>query len=212
MRRWLAISICCLVAGSVWLLVISPRVPGPRGLTWLELTDAGDGRIIFAGALNDGEEIVLTWKNSLFNLTVTEVFAARAGRLDLTRVTFADPRGLPPPVAAPEDLDDLYHTGGPFHVEGLARPLTRVVFRIGEIGDPRLTIGKRTIALMSEAGFGGAILMQTRKPGLHLGGSLREMQAYVQHLTGLHAAAAEQHSRRGDRTHLPRDRGQEQNQ
>jgi len=58
------------------------------------------------------EEIVLTWKNSLFGLMVTEVFVARAGHLELTRITFADPRGLPPPVSAPEDLDNLYHTGG----------------------------------------------------------------------------------------------------
>ena len=183
MRRWLAIGICVLALSSATLLILPPRAAGPRGLTWLELTDAGSGRTIFAGALSYDEPIVLTWINSLFNLTVTEVFAARAGRLDLTQVTFADPRGLPPPAARPEDLDDLYHTGGAFHVEGLARPLSRAVFRIGEIGDPVMTIAGRTIHLKQEAGFGGAVLMQARTPHLRLvGGSLGEIRAYLRDL------------------------------
>lgn len=179
MRRGLAIGVVCLVAVAALPLVLSPRAARPRGLTWLELTDAGTGRPIFAGALGWDEAIVLTWKNSLFNLTVTEVFAARAGRLDLTRVTFADPRGLPPPAARPEDLDDLYHTGGPFQVDGLARPLTRAVFRIGEIGNPTLTIGDRTLALKQAVGFGGAVRLQTRRPQLSPGSSLAEIGAYL---------------------------------
>jgi len=182
MRRRLAIGLCCLVACTALLLVLPPRALRPRGLTWLELTDAETGREIFAGALSDGEEIVLTWKNSLFNLTVTEGFAARAGRLDLTRVTFADPRGLPPPLAAPEDLDDLYHTGGPFHVEGLARPLTRVVFRIGAIGNPIMTIASQPIHLKQEVGFGGAVRLQTRIPRPRLDASLGEIRAYLRNL------------------------------
>ena len=182
MRR-LAIGVSAAVLLLAILLGPSLRAPGLRGLTWLELTDAENGRRIFAGALGCDEEIVLTWKNSLFNLTVTEVFAARAGRLDLTQVTFADPRGLPPPAARPEDLDDLYHTGGPFQVQGLARPLSRAVFRIGEIGDPVMTIAGRTIHLKQEAGFGGAVLMQARTPHLRLvGGSLGEIRAYLRDL------------------------------
>jgi hypothetical protein len=182
MRRWLAIAVGAVMACLAALLVLTPRAESPRGLTWLELTDAGSGRTIFAGALSYDEPIVLTWKNSLFNLTVTEVFAARAGRLDLTQVTFADPRGLPPPAARSEDLDDLYHTGGPFHVEGLARPLARVVFRIGEIGNPVMAIAERTINLKQEAGFGGAVLMQARTPRLRLDGSLGEIRAYLRSL------------------------------
>jgi hypothetical protein len=179
MRRGLAISLCALLLASVAVLVLSPRAHGPRGLTWVELTDAGSGRTIFAGTLAYDEPVVLTWKNSLFKLPVTEVFAARAGRIELTQVTLADLHGLPPPVARPEDLDDLYHTGGPFHVEGLARPFTRVVFRIGDIGDPQLTVGDRTLAFKQEVGFGGVVLMQARRPELRWGGSLREMQAYL---------------------------------
>jgi hypothetical protein len=182
MRRRLVIAAGVLLACAAAVLVLSPRDARPRGLTWLELTDAGSGRTIFAGALSYDEPVVLTWKNSLFNLTVTEVFAARAGRLELTQVTFADPRGLPPPVVRPEDLDDMYHTGGPFHVAGLARPLTRAVFRIGEIGDPQLAVANRTIALKQEAGFGGAVRMLARRPELRPGASLGEMRAYLRGL------------------------------
>jgi hypothetical protein len=180
MRRRPAIAIGAIAAGVAVLLFLAPRAERPRGLTWLELSDAETGRRIFAGALGYDEEIVLTWKNSLFNLTVTEVFAARAGRLDLTRVTFADPRGRPPPVARPEDLDDLYHTGGPFRVEGLARPLTRAVFRIGAIGNPVMAIAGRTIRLKEEAGFGGAVRVQARKPSPRLDASFGELGAFLQ--------------------------------
>jgi len=69
MRRWLAIAVGALMACLAALLVLTPRAESPRGLTWLELTDAESGRGIFATALSDGEEITLTWKNSLFNLT-----------------------------------------------------------------------------------------------------------------------------------------------
>lgn len=114
--------------------------------------------------MREGEEVVLTWTNSLFKLQVTEVFVARSGRLELNRVTFAAPGGPPPPRARPEDLDDLYHTGGPFHIEGLARPFTRIVFRVGAFGDPHLTVGTRTLSFREEAGFGGAILLEARSP------------------------------------------------
>ncbi len=182
MRRSLAIAAGVLLACVAVGLILSPRADRPRGLTWLELTDAGSGRTLFAGALSYDEPIVLTWRNSLFKLTVTEVFAARAGRLDLTQVTFADPRGRPPPVARPEDLDDLYHTGGPFHVEGLARPLTRAIFRISEIGNPVMAFAGRTIHFKQEVGFGGAVRMQVRRPRLRLNGSLDEMSAYLRNL------------------------------
>jgi hypothetical protein len=166
-----------LLFSALW---ICSRASGLQGLTWLELTEAGPGRVIFAGAPEHGQKIVLSWKNSLFGLMVTEVFAVRAGRLDLTEVTFTDPHGLPPPTVKPEDLDDLYHTGGPFHVEGLARPLTRAVFRIGEIGDPRLTIGEHVVHFKQEAGFGGAVILEARRPRLK--GSVAEAWAYFQNL------------------------------
>ena len=182
MRRGLAIAAGILLACVAVGLVLSPRAARPRGLTWVELTEAGSGRTIFAGAIGYDEPVVLTWKNSLFKLTVTEVFAARAGRLDLTQVTFADPRGLPPPAARPEDLDDLYHTGGPFHVEGLARPLARAVFRVSEIGNPALAIAGRTIHLKQEVGFGGAVLLQARRPCFRLDSRWSEIGAYLRDL------------------------------
>jgi hypothetical protein len=82
----------------------------------------------------------------------------------LTQVTFEDPRGETPPVVTPEDLDDLYHTGGPFRVTGLSRPFTRIIFRVGEIGDPKLKVEKESIRLVEQVGFGGAVLLVARRP------------------------------------------------
>jgi hypothetical protein len=133
---------------------------GPAGeATRVELTDVGSGRTILSIALRQGERAVLEWQNSLFRLPVTEVFVARGGGLELDSVTFGDPSGREPPLVRPRDVDDLYHTGGPFRAEGLARPIRRVVFRVGEIGDPRLRIGGRTVRFVEEVGFGGAIAL-----------------------------------------------------
>ena len=133
--------------------------------TWLDLTDAETGREITAQAVKDGEEVVLTWRNSLFDLKVTEIFVAREGRLDLTEVTFEDPRGETPPAVSSEHLDDLYHTGGPFRATGLSKPFTRIIFRVGEIGDPKLKVKNQSIRLIEQVGFGGAVLLVTRMPG-----------------------------------------------
>ena len=161
------LTLLILAAILVILLVLClPSRVNIRGkYTWIELTDAETGRKITAQAVKDGEEVVLTWRNSIFDLRVTEVFVAREGRLDLTEVTFEDPRGETPPTVTPEHLDDLYHTGGPFRATGLSRPFTRIVFRVGEIGDPRLKVKNRSIRLIQEVGFGGAVLLVARKPG-----------------------------------------------
>ena len=150
----LALPLCWLVS----------RIPVP-GSTRVELVDAGSGRSLLVCLLSDGEQAVLTWTNSLFGLAVTEVFEARHGRLVQTRVSFADPRGGEPPLARPEDVDDLYHTGGPFRVEGLARPLDRVVYRVGEIGNPVFRAAGQRLALKPAVGFGGAVRL-TARPGL----------------------------------------------
>jgi hypothetical protein len=142
----------------------APPADGRGGLTWLELTDTASGRAIAAAALPAGTPVVLSWMNSLFRLRVTETFVARDGRLDLTRVAFAEPSGPPPPVVPPAALDDLYHTGGPFRVEGLARPVTQALFRVGEIGDPVLAVGSRLVRLKDEVGFGGAVRLEARRP------------------------------------------------
>ncbi|MCX5735583.1 MAG: hypothetical protein NTW68_14850 [candidate division NC10 bacterium] len=145
---------------SAWLLL------APLGYTWLELTDAETGRRIVSRLLPDGERVVLTWTNSLFNLPVTEVFVARGGILTLTEITFADPAGREPPRVKPEDVDDLYQTGGPFKAENLSRPFSRVVFRVGEIGNPAIRIGDHEIYFVREVGFGGAVRLVARRPSL----------------------------------------------
>ena len=157
-----------LVTAAILLLATACQWPPPAddrgGFTWLELTDAASGRTIDAAALPAGTRITLSWMNSLFRLRVTETFVARDGRLDLTRVVFAEPSGPPPPAVSPAELDDLYHTGGPFRVEGLARPVTQALFRVGEIGDPVLAVGSRLVRLKDEVGFGGAVRLEARRP------------------------------------------------
>lgn len=136
--------------------------------------DASTGRRIVDRLLSDGEPISLTWTNSLFGLAVTEVFVADGGRLMLTRITFAEPRGGDPPRVRPEDVDDLYHTGGPFTAEGLSRPVRDVVFRVGEIGKPAFHFRDRVVRLADEVGFGGAARLTARPAGVfeRLRGSL----------------------------------------
>ena len=157
------------VLAAVLLLLLVLWLPSRVNIlgnyTRLELTDAATGRKISAQSVRDGEEVVLTWRNSLFDLTVTEVFVAREGRLDLTQVTFEDPLGRTPPAVTQEDLDDLYHTGGPFKATGLSKPFTRIVFRVGEIGDPILKVRGHRIRFVDQVGFGGAVLLVVRKPG-----------------------------------------------
>lgn len=133
--------------------------PGPR-LTRVALVDGASGRTLAARLLCEGEQAVLRWRNSLFGVDVTEVFEARAGGLLLTGVTFALPGGGEPPRVRPDYVDDLYHTGGPFRAEGLARRVERVTFRVGEIGRPRFTLGSRTVAFAEEVGFGGTVRLE----------------------------------------------------
>jgi hypothetical protein len=130
--------------------------------TRVELTEADSGRIIFSAVLNEGEQVVLTWKNSLFGLQVTEVFEARGGALFLTEVTYASPQGQVPPAVTPEEVAELYQTGGPFHARGLAKPFREVVYRVGEIGEPKMRIRDRLVDFKKEVGFGGRIALTVK--------------------------------------------------
>jgi hypothetical protein len=159
-----ALAACVVLLLVLWLSV---WIPVPAGHTWFELTDAGTGRRIASQLLPDGERIVLTWKNSLFGLLVTEVFVANSGILTLTAITFADPTGGEPPHVTPADVDDLYQTGGAFKAEGLSRPFSRVLFRVGEIGNPTIRAGKQFVHFAREVGFGGAVLLVARRPSLY---------------------------------------------
>jgi hypothetical protein len=129
------------------------------GYTRVRIEDGGTGRKILSSVARDGEEVVMTWKNSLFGLQVTEVFQAQSGMLVLASVTFADPQGLAPPVVHPSDVDDLYHTGGAFTAAGLSRPFRRIVYRVGEIGAPKMRVGNRVVDFKQEVGFGGSVML-----------------------------------------------------
>ena len=98
---------------------------------------------------------------------VTEVFFARGGLLIQDQVTFSDPDGSPPPRVSAHDVDDLYHTGGAFDARGLSRPFSRIVYRIGEIGDPKIRVKNKTAALKKAAGFGGRVILTTARPKLY---------------------------------------------
>jgi hypothetical protein len=142
-------------------LWIPPAVYG-AGDTRMELTEPDSGRMIFSAVLKEGEQVVLTWKNSLFGLQVTEVFEARRGALFLTEVTYASPQGPAPPVVPPEDVEELYQTGGPFHARGLAKPFREVVYRVSEIGEPKMKIRDRLVDFKKEVGFGGRIVLTVK--------------------------------------------------
>jgi hypothetical protein len=159
-----ALAACAVLLLVLWLFV---WIPVPAGQTWFELTDAGTGRRIASQLLPGGDRVVLIWKNSLFGLLVTEVFVANSGILTLTAITFADPTGGEPPRVTPADVDDLYQTGGPFKAEGLSRPFGRILFRVGEIGNPAMTVGKRVVHFAREVGFGGAVLLVVRRPSVY---------------------------------------------
>jgi hypothetical protein len=139
----------------------------PAGYTRIELVAEEGGKTILSDVVPDGEPVTLTWRNSLFRLDVTEVFLARSGILVQEQVTFAAADGSSPPRVLARDVDDLYHTGGAFDARGLSRPFSRIVYRIGEIGDPKIRVKKKTAALKREAGFGGRVILATSRPALH---------------------------------------------
>ena len=148
------------------LLLVS-QVVIPAGYTRVELVAEEGGKRILSDVVPDGEPVTLTWRNSLFGLDVTEVFLARSGVLVQDQVTFSARDGSPPPRVSARDIGDLYHTGGAFDARGLSRSFSRIVYRIGEIGDPKLQVKKKTAALKREVGFGGRVILATSPPALH---------------------------------------------
>ena len=154
------------IAASVLALGLLSRI-APPGYTRIDLTREGQGREIFSAVVPDGERVTLTWRNSQFGLRVTEGFFSRSGVLIQDQVTFSAPDGSPPPRVSPRDVDDLYHTGGAFDARGLSRPYQRIVYRIGEIGDPKMLVQNRTVSFKQAAGFGGRVVLTATRPALH---------------------------------------------
>jgi len=155
-----------VVLGLVLLSVAAASQFRPSGYTTIALARE-DGTTILRVIAKDGERVTLTWRNSLFGLLVTEVFTAQSGFLVQDQVTFAPADGSVPPRVPAAAVDDLYHTGGAFDASGLARPFAQIVYRIGEVGDPKLEIKGRTIALQQEAGFGGRLVLAAGRPALY---------------------------------------------
>jgi hypothetical protein len=154
------------IAASLVAFGLMSRIV-PSGYTRIDLKEDDLGRGIFSVVVPDGERVTLTWRNSLFGLDVTEGFFTRSGVLVQDQVTFSVPGGPPPPRVSPRDVDDLYHTGGAFDARGLSRPFHRIVYRVGEIGDPKLLVRNRTVSFKQAAGFGGRLVLTMTRPTLH---------------------------------------------
>ena len=160
-------TLICLFLWAAFLGVLLASQIVPSGYTRIELAVEAGGKTILSDVVRDGEPVILTWRNSQFGLHVREIFFARSGFLIQDQVTFSAPDGSPPPRVSACDVDDLYHTGGAFDARGLSRPFSRIVYRIGEIGDPKMRVKKKTAALKKEAGFGGRVILATSRPTLH---------------------------------------------
>jgi len=130
------------------------------------ISDKDTGRIIFSELIKPGENITLTWRNSLFNLEVTETYIIRDTFFEQTGVTFHDPYGKPEPLIRAEEVDDFYHTGGPFKVAKMSRPFKSIVFRIGEVGNPVIRLKGKDINLKSQVGFGGVVIVEVKSPSV----------------------------------------------
>ena len=159
------VIIVAVIFTSLIVLAFLSRV-APSGYTLIDLKEDRGNRRLLCAVLRDDERVVLTWRNSQFGLDVTEAFFARSGLLIQDQVTFALPDGPPPPRVLPGDVEDLFHTGGPFDARGLSRPFSRIVYRISEIGNPKLRVQERTVSLKAEAGFGGRVILTTTRPTL----------------------------------------------
>ena len=164
MRRWALIFVG--IAASLLALGLLSRI-APSGYTRIDLTEDGKGRDIFTAVVPDGDRVTLSWRNSQFGLHVTEGFFARSGVLVQDQVTFSAPDGPPPPRVSPRDVEDLYHTGEAFDARGLSRPYQRIVYRIGEIGDPKMQVRNKTVSFKQAVGFGGRLILTTTRPALY---------------------------------------------
>ena len=161
-RIWISALITMLLFGVGFAARIVPS-----GYTKIVLTQEGKSGKLFSAVAPDGERLTLSWRNSLFGLQAKEGFFARSGVLIQDQVIFFTPDGAPPPRVSPEEVDDLYQTGGAFDARGLSRSFSRIVYRIGEIGDPKLHVQGRTVAFKQAAGFGGRIILTTSRPALY---------------------------------------------
>lgn len=144
---------------ALFLVLLLLPLPLP-GFTIVEVESPSESSFFL---LERGEEVLLSWKNSLFGQDVTERLLAQGGFLWLEEVAFEDKISGYTMEVTPEDLADLYHTGGAFRVNGIHKPLSQAVFRVGAIGKPRLKIKGREINFQDQAGFGGIVVLRAKK-------------------------------------------------
>lgn len=144
---------------ALFLALLFLPFPLP-GLTLVEVENPS-GNFFFL--LKRGEEVRLSWRNSLFGQEVTERFLAQGSFLWLEEVAFEDKISGYTMKVTPQDLADLYHTGGAFRANGIHKPFSHAIFRVGAIGRPRLKIKGREIDFQEQAGFGGIVVLRAKK-------------------------------------------------
>ena len=157
-------GLACLCKASFLILLIlaSLALPLPK-FTLVEVISPAKSWFFL---LRDGEEALLTWKNSLFGQTVEERFVAGGGYLWLEEVRFKDQVTGYAMKASAQDLADLYHAGGAFEVGGVHKPFAQVTFMIGAIGEPKLRLKGQEIEFKEEGGFGGRVVIKAKKARL----------------------------------------------
>lgn len=151
-----AIQILFIVGISSCLYFVGER-------SHLELKDGDSGNRLLELILEDGEEILLFWRNSLFNLEVKEKFIIDNGTLILREVNFFNLPESPGPPVDLKELEEVYQTGGPFSVQGVQKRFNQIDFRVGEIGHPKLKIKGRVLDLRELVGFGGKVRLTIKK-------------------------------------------------
>lgn len=135
---------------------------GAENLTFT-ITNRETGEIVYTQSLKPGDVITLTWKNSLYNLDVTETYVVRSYFFEQVSIEFNDPNRMDVPEVKPAEVEDYYHTGDPFKVNNISRPFEKIVFLIGDIGNPKIKIKENIIDLKKKAGFGSSIVMELKK-------------------------------------------------
>lgn len=124
--------------------------------------DKETGEIIASETVKSGESFSLIWKNSLYNLNVTEIYVIKDTFFEQSGVIFHDPNGKPEPVISASEVDEFYHTGGPFRAMDMSKPFKKITFTIGETGNPVIRLKGKDINLKDRVGFGGRVVLEVK--------------------------------------------------
>lgn len=132
----------------------------------LTLSDPKNGRVILSTIIGEDQKVVYTWTNSIFRIPVREVYVWQNGSFVQREVASGNVQAVAESVAS-DDVADLYHTGDEFYTNEMNRPFERIVFRVGEFGNPHLDVGSHRIGFKDEVGFGGQVVLEVKPARLY---------------------------------------------